>query len=225
MLYLSILFFIFSIISSFFIYKKCSVLEKSKDSVLPLYEILVCTYKIPASIFYILPNIALFGSMLFLKFVDLNFSFTAVHELIKIFAITQIGYYLICIDLKTFTIPNKITFPTILCLLIYCLLPPIFQWQSFISALIAFVIIFVLQIINPTGIGGGDAKLCAILGFMFTLYMDSIYFVLIGFILGGLTSILLMTSKLISKKDFIPYGIYFYISACILYILSCIMSL
>lgn len=217
MLYLSIIFFVLSIFSSIFIYKKCSEIKSSKDSVLPLYELLVCTYKLPPSAFYILPNIVLFGLILFFRFVNLDFSLDSIHELIKVFVISQIGYYLICVDLKTFIIPNKITFPTILCLLAFCLIPPIFQWQSFVCALIAFAIIFALQIINPNGIGGGDAKLCAILGFMFSMYMESIYFVLVGFILGGLISLILMKSKLISKKDCVPYGVYFYIGACLIY--------
>lgn len=217
MTYICIIILILTLISSIFIYKKCKPIKKSEDSVLPLYELLVYTYKLPSIIFYIIPNILLMGLMLYFRFFNVEISINSIYELIKIFAISQIGFYLISVDLKTFRIPNKITLPTILSLLVYSLLPPFFAWESILCAIIAFAIIFILQIINPNGIGGGDAKLCAILGFMMGMYMESVFFVLLGFVLGGLFNILFMTMRLIRRKDYVPYGIYFYIGACLIY--------
>lgn len=220
MLYISIATFIMTLFSSIFIYGKCKNIEKSKDSALPMYEILVCTYKLPPIFFYIIPNLILMGLILWFRFIKLDISAFNIYELVKVFCISQVGFYLICRDLKTFIIPNKITLPVICGLLVYSLLPPFFCWQNILYAILAFAIIFVLQIINPNGIGGGDAKLCAILGFMMGSYMQSIFFVLAGFVLGGLVNILFLASKLIKRKDFVPYGVYFYIGACLIYAFS-----
>jgi Flp pilus assembly protein protease CpaA len=217
MAYACLITLILTLISSIIIYKKCKPIEKSEDSVLPLYELLISTYKLPSILIYAIPNMLLMGLMLYFRFYKIELSADAIYELIKVFAISQIGFYLISVDLKTFIIPNKITFPTIISLFIYSLLPPFFDWKSIVCAIIAFAIIFLLQIVNPKGIGGGDAKLCAILGFMMGFFMESIYFVLFGFILGGLFNLVFMKMKLINRKDFVHYGIYFYLGACLLY--------
>lgn len=217
MLYLSIVYLILTIFSSIFICNKCKKIENSKDSVAPLYEFLIGFKKIPSWILYLVPNLILTCLILYFNFINLPLSIVNIHEMILVFVTTQIGYYLICYDLKTFIIPNKITFPTIIALLIFSLCPPVFAWEKIIYALIAFGIIFGLQIINPKGIGGGDAKLCAIMAFMMRANIESLFFVLVGFVLGGLVNILFMVFKLIRKKDFVPYGLYFYIGACLIY--------
>lgn len=89
----------------------------------------------------------------------------------------------------------------------------ILQWATgavgFVSMLIAAGagggLLLLLAVISRGGMGGGDVKFAAALGFWLGWpgIMIGLFF---GFILGGLISGLLLLFRLRGRKDFIPFG-------------------
>jgi leader peptidase (prepilin peptidase)/N-methyltransferase len=78
-------------------------------------------------------------------------------------------------------------------------------FNGLISGVVLLVFFLIIIIIRPKGMGMGDAKLVALIGFVsgFPLVVFSM---LIGIVLGGLAAIYLLVSKKKSRKDVISYG-------------------
>jgi len=62
-------------------------------------------------------------------------------------------------------------------------------------------------IIYPSGMGLGDVKLAGLIGLAvgFPMVLVALF---IGIILGGLVAILMLSLKLKSRKDVMPYGVF-----------------
>ncbi len=66
-------------------------------------------------------------------------------------------------------------------------------------------LLLVLAIISRGGMGGGDVKFAAALGFWLG-WPGTLLGLFIGFVLGGIISLLLLVSGLRGRKDLIPFG-------------------
>ena len=132
--------------------------------------------------------------------------------------ILSLGFLIIFfIDLEHFIIPNVITFPLMAIGLVKSFLPnldPIFPYYvlSLIGGIFGYAIIlgiiyFYKQIKNKEGMGLGDAKLLAVIGFWFGL--DAIPFVIF---LSSVIALLSVLPDLINKtkkmSTQIPFGPY-----------------
>ena len=89
---------------------------------------------------------------------------------------------------------------------------------GFVSMLIgAFVgggLLLLLAILSRGGMGGGDVKFAAALGFWLG-WPGILLGLFLGFVLGGLISLLLLVTGLRGRKDFIPFGPFIAIGAWI----------
>ena len=78
-------------------------------------------------------------------------------------------------------------------------------WSMWIGALAGGGLLLVLAIISRGGMGGGDVKFAAALGFWLG-WPGILLGLFIGFVSGGFISLLLLVTGLRGRKDFIPFG-------------------
>ncbi len=78
-------------------------------------------------------------------------------------------------------------------------------WSMWLGALIGGGLLLALAIISRGGMGGGDVKFAAALGFWLG-WPGIVLGLFIGFVAGGLVSVLLLVTGLRGRKDFIPFG-------------------
>ena len=75
-------------------------------------------------------------------------------------------------------------------------------------------LLLLLAILSRGGMGGGDVKFAAALGFWLG-WPGILLGLFLGFVLGGLISVLLLVTRLRGRKDFIPFGPFIAIGAWI----------
>jgi leader peptidase (prepilin peptidase) / N-methyltransferase len=130
------------------------------------------------------------------------------------------------IDLEHKLILNKVTYPAMLITLVISLLVPlplfsvaflgnitffndILHISSLLSSLlggvIGSIILIIPALIFRGGMGWGDVKLAALIGFAVG-FPYTIAAILIGIILGGLVAGSLLLSRIKRRKDAIPFG-------------------
>ena len=122
-------------------------------------------------------------------------------------------------DIDSQLIPNRILFPGTVVGVVVLLAGSLVDGGAMLRPLLGgaayFALLFVLALIARGGFGYGDVKLGFLLG-VFTAYPAwevLIVAVLAAFLLGGLISIVLIVSRLRSRKDAIPFGPYLVIGA------------
>ncbi|WHX99487.1 A24 family peptidase [Neobacillus sp. DY30] len=125
-----------------------------------------------------------------------------------IIALTLISLFIIIIvsDINYMIIPDKILiwFAGIF-LLERIFLPLTPLWDSVLGAVTGFVLLLTIALVSKGGMGGGDVKLYALLGFVlgFKLVLLSFFLsTLFGAVIGGLAMIL----KIVKRKQPIPFG-------------------
>ena len=119
------------------------------------------------------------------------------------------------IDLNHQLILNKIVYPAaIVAMILNFFVPDLFSLHNFLFGLIgaAFGSIFLFLayifsqvVLKREGMGIGDIKMAAMIGLMVG-FPNAIVAIFGGAILGGITSIFLITFKKKSRKDIIPFG-------------------
>ena len=78
-------------------------------------------------------------------------------------------------------------------------------------------LLFIIAMVSGGGMGGGDIKFAAVLGLWLGWQMNLLVLML-AFILGGIVGVLLIATRIKSRKDYIPFGPFIAISAWIVYI-------
>lgn len=123
-------------------------------------------------------------------------------------AITLVSMFMIIVvsDINYMLIPDKILlwFAGIFLLerIIWPLTP---WWDSLLGAVTGFTLLLVIALVSKGGMGGGDIKLYALLGFVLGLKLVLLSFflsTLYGAVLGGLAQIL----GIVKKRQPIPFG-------------------
>jgi leader peptidase (prepilin peptidase) / N-methyltransferase len=125
------------------------------------------------------------------------------------------------IDARTRRIPNKLTYPltpALLALMVIAALAsgmPGLALRSLLGGVAAFVVLLVLALISPRGMGMGDVKLAAFIGIgLGYLGWGNVVVGIFGaFLLGGVVAILLVVTRLRRRKDHIPFGPYLAVAA------------
>ena len=89
---------------------------------------------------------------------------------------------------------------------------------GFVSMLIGVLVggglLLVIAVVSGGGMGGGDVKFAAALGFWLG-WPGILLGLFLGFVLGGVISLLLIATGLRGRKDFIPFGPFIAIGAWI----------
>lgn len=116
------------------------------------------------------------------------------------------------VDLKHRLILNRVTYPAmVVALALSVVSPGLTFWRALIGG-VAVAAFFVIQnLISRGSIGLGDAKLGALVGATCGIGADlnhigAVYAVIYAVFLGGAVALLLLTFRLRSLKDPIPYG-------------------
>jgi len=127
---------------------------------------------------------------------------------------------LLLIDLEHRILPNKLIYPGIIVALVIASLGSIFGFEpvdivgggfrlwivdSAIGGGIGFVLLLLPGLLYRGGMGWGDIKLAALIGFVtgFPLIIIAMF---LAIIVGGLTAAVLLILKLKGRKDPIPFG-------------------
>jgi leader peptidase (prepilin peptidase)/N-methyltransferase len=78
-------------------------------------------------------------------------------------------------------------------------------YSGLISGVVILLFFFLIAIIRPGGMGMGDVKLVALIGFVsgFPLVVFSM---IIGIVIGGIVAVYLLATRKKGRKDVIPYG-------------------
>jgi leader peptidase (prepilin peptidase) / N-methyltransferase len=118
------------------------------------------------------------------------------------------------IDYRTRRIPNALTYPltpALLVLLVGAALlngDPGTALRVVLGGVAAFAFLFLLALINPRGMGGGDVKYAASLGMAlgYVGWGAVIIGIFGAFLIGSVVSVALIASGTRSRKDLIPFG-------------------
>ncbi len=112
------------------------------------------------------------------------------------------------IDIEHRRILNLLTYPGILAAIVAGLLlaggPP---WGVILGGLIAGGALLAMALVSPRGMGMGDVKLAALLGFLLG-YPVILVGLFLAFVLGGLISLALLAAGRVSRKDTVAFGPY-----------------
>ena len=120
------------------------------------------------------------------------------------------------IDARIRRIPNRLTYPLTPALLGLLALAALLEgepgWalRSLLGGLAAFTALLVLALINPRGMGMGDVKIAGFigLGLGYLGWGHVVLGVFTGFLLGGVTGLALLATRVRTRKDLIPFGPY-----------------
>ncbi len=168
-----------------------------------------CRAKIPLRVLLVELGCGLFTAFLY-RWLGLTLDF---------FVITFYSYIFILIaliDLQHQLILNKIVYPS---LIIALIIAPFFIkagglhshiWDhgivnALIGGAVGFVFLLVPAIVSRGGMGFGDVKMAALIGFA-TGFPEVLVAVLGGIVLGGLVAIFLLVTGLKKRKEAIPFG-------------------
>lgn len=136
---------------------------------------------------------------------------------------------LLLIDLEHSILPNKLVYPGIVLALVVAALGSIFSFEpadlvgggfplwivdAAIGGGIGFLLLLVPGLLYRGGMGWGDIKLAAFMGFAigFPLVILAMFFAVI---VGGIVAATLLLLKLKGRKDTIPFGPYLCLAAMI----------
>ena len=121
-------------------------------------------------------------------------------------------------DLEHRLILNVVILPSILLALLIGLLNPNVPWAIVVvGGLTGFILSYIAALISRGGLGGGDVTLSTFLGLIlgFPQILLSLIF---GVCLGGITAFLLLISRRVGLKTYIPYGPFLTITGWIMLI-------
>jgi leader peptidase (prepilin peptidase)/N-methyltransferase len=115
---------------------------------------------------------------------------------------------ILLIDLKHHRILNVMTYPAYIIALVT--LPLIFG-RDLIEVLaggaLGFTLLLIITLIKPKGMGMGDVKLAALIGFVLG-YPSVLLALFLSFTVGGLISGVLLIAKVIGRKDQVAFAPY-----------------
>lgn len=109
------------------------------------------------------------------------------------------------IDLEHMIIPNRIVLPAAPVGLAGAIaLDPGRWWAYMVAAVGASLLLFVLALIRPGGMGMGDVKLALFMGAVLGTQVITALF--LAFLLGAVVGIVLLATRRKGRKDAIPFG-------------------
>lgn len=138
-------------------------------------------------------------------------------ELITALLLVSMLMIIFVADIKYMLIPNKVLLFFLPLFIVMRTLQPFESWVTSIAGAIAGLVITVIIIlVSKGGMGAGDMKLFGLLGIVLGLKGILLVFFL-STIIGAIVGSILLLSKLIDRKQPIPFGPYIVIAALITY--------
>ncbi|RTR27320.1 prepilin peptidase [Robertmurraya yapensis] len=127
-------------------------------------------------------------------------------ELIVAWTMISLLVIIFVSDITYMLIPDKILIVFAGIFLLERFIVPLTPWwDSLLGAVIGFTLLLVIAIVSKGGMGGGDIKLFALIGFVLgtkTMLLSFFLATLFGGIVGGIA----LLFKLIERKKPIPFG-------------------
>jgi leader peptidase (prepilin peptidase) / N-methyltransferase len=127
-------------------------------------------------------------------------------ELIVSWSLISLFMIILVSDIHYMIIPDKILLVFAGIFLVERILWPLTPfWDSLIGALVGFLLLLLIALISKGGMGGGDVKLFALIGFVLGVKLVLLSFflsTLYGALIGG-TALLL---KIVKRRQPIPFG-------------------
>ncbi|CAI9392038.1 A24 family peptidase [Microbacterium sp. T2.11-28] len=125
------------------------------------------------------------------------------------------------IDLDTRRLPNSIVLPSYVVLFVLfvlaCLLGASWEWllRAAVGGGALFAFYWLLRLVRPGGMGGGDVKLAGVLGaaLAWTGWGALVVGAFAAFVIGGVVGIVLMAVGRATRKSAIPFGPYMLLGA------------
>jgi leader peptidase (prepilin peptidase)/N-methyltransferase len=120
------------------------------------------------------------------------------------------------VDLEHFLVPNRILLVTLYGGVPLLVLAAVTDHEvgdlgrAAVGAVVGLGLLLVVHLVNPRGMGMGDVKLAGVLGlFLGFLGLGHVFLGLfLGFLLGSVVGILLIATKIRSRRDHIPFAPY-----------------
>ncbi|MCA0147428.1 prepilin peptidase [Rossellomorea vietnamensis] len=127
-------------------------------------------------------------------------------ELIVAWTLISLFIIITVSDLKYMVIPDKILlFFSALFLVERLFIPLTPWWDSLIGAAVGFGLLLLIAVVSKGGMGGGDIKIYALIGFVVGLKVMILSFMLATFF-GAVFGLIALTFKLIERGKPIPFG-------------------
>ena len=127
---------------------------------------------------------------------------------------TRLFHILAVIDVDTHRLPDAIVLPSYVVIAVLLTLACVLgaDWgallRAVIGALALYAFYFVLRVVRPAGMGGGDVKLAGIVGAALAWlgWGSLVVGAFAAFLLGGIFGVLLIALRRAGKKTAIPFG-------------------
>lgn len=118
------------------------------------------------------------------------------------------------IDIRSFLLPNRIIYPVTIASVAWLVIAAVVDgeldalWRALACAAAAFAVFVVLHLISPRALGFGDVRLSFLLGLDLGWLGtgEVVLGLLLGFVYGALVGIVLIATRLRSRRDHIPFG-------------------
>lgn len=170
--------------------------------------------KCKQKISYIYPTIELLTGVLFaFSYYKIGFSI----EWLTVLLFISMLMIVLVADINYMIIPNKVLlffFPIFVGMRLIDPLEP--WWSAYVGGLGAFLLIAIIIIASKGGMGAGDMKLFGVLGLVLGIGKVLLTF-FIASLIGAIFGALLLSLKIIKRKQPIPFGPYIIIAALITY--------
>ncbi|WP_404453557.1 prepilin peptidase [Virgibacillus necropolis] len=138
-------------------------------------------------------------------------------ELITALLLVSMLMIIFVSDIKYMLIPNKVLLFFLPLFIVMRLVQPLDSWLTSITGAIAGLgITAIIILLSKGGMGAGDMKLFGVLGIVLGLNHILLVFFL-STIIGAFVGSLLLLSKIIDRKQPIPFGPYIVVAAIIAY--------
>jgi len=166
-----------------FLHKKCRYCGTSISNQYPLVELLTAV-------------------LFVFTFLYSGFSNSLLPYLLLISVLVRISF----IDLNTFLIPNKVIVAGFVLGFGSHLISPTIDWQNIILGfLVGGGVLYVLAIFSKGGVGGGDIKLAAMIGF-YLGWQKVLYALYLAALIGSIFGLLKIITNKATRKDPIPFA-------------------
>ncbi len=119
------------------------------------------------------------------------------------------------IDLDHQVIPNRLVIVLLVLALAVQVFRPVLPWGNALLGMLAGGgLLLLLAVVSRGGMGGGDVKLMAALGFWYG-WQQTLLLLFVAFVAGGLTGIFLLAAGIKKRKDPVPFGPFLVMAAVV----------
>ena len=134
--------------------------------------------------------------------------------LVAFLGLVSVSIALALIDLDTKTLPNRIVVPSLVTMVVLLAGAALLRGdleslvRSFAGGAALFVFYLVLALVSRGGMGMGDVKLAALLGFALAWvgWPSLVIGTFTAFVLGGLFALGLLVARKVNRKSGVPFG-------------------